>query len=95
MLQRVNIKTAFVGARGVTLREGLTEVSNEEAAFKRALVEAAHDVVVLVDHSKWGHVAFATFCPIGRVKLVITDAQAPEDMLKQLQSQGIDVWLAS
>ncbi len=94
VLRQINIKTAFVGARGLTIREGLTEVSNEEVAFKRALVDAAHEIVALVDHTKWDQVAFATFCPLDRIKLVITDAQAPAEMLEQLRSRGIDVWIA-
>lgn len=92
MLQRINIKTAFVGARGFTLQEGLTEVSSEEVAFKQALIEAAHEVIALVDHTKWGQVAFATFCSCDRLTGVITDKDAPEDMLTVLRDRGVTVW---
>ncbi|GHO83460.1 DeoR/GlpR family DNA-binding transcription regulator [Dictyobacter formicarum] len=94
VLQRINIQTAFVGARGLTLSEGLTEVSSEEMTFKRALVEAAHEVVALVDHTKWGQVAFATFCEVERLKMVITDDKAPAQMIEQLRNANVQVWIA-
>ncbi|GCE13778.1 DeoR/GlpR family DNA-binding transcription regulator [Tengunoibacter tsumagoiensis] len=94
VLEQIHIKTAFVGARGLTLEEGLTEVSSEEVAFKRALLSSVREVVALVDHTKWGQVALATFCPLERLKLVITDAQAPESIIQQMKKRGIDVWQA-
>ncbi|GLV58993.1 DeoR family transcriptional regulator [Dictyobacter sp. S3.2.2.5] len=94
VLQRVNIQTAFVGARGLTMCEGLTEVNSEEIAFKRAIIEAARDVVALIDHTKWGHMAFATFCDIKRLKMVVTDEWAPAQMIDQLRDAGIEVWIA-
>src|SRR5256714_352931 len=67
MLGRVHIQTAFVGAVGFTLDQGLTDVNSGEAEFKRLLVAAARDVVAVIDHSKWDRVAFTTFCPLDRV----------------------------
>jgi DeoR family transcriptional regulator of aga operon/DeoR family fructose operon transcriptional repressor len=94
VLEQINIKTSFVSARGFTLDEGLTDVDSEEVAFKRSLVESSKGVVVLIDHSKWGKVALATFCPLHLVKLVITDAQAPHDLVEQVRARGIEVWIA-
>ncbi|GCE02711.1 DeoR/GlpR family DNA-binding transcription regulator [Dictyobacter aurantiacus] len=94
VLQQVHISKAFVGARGFSPIEGLTDVNGEEVELKRAIVEAAKEVIAIVDHSKWGHLAFATFCPLERLKLIITDAKAPADMVEQVRSQGIEVWIA-
>lgn len=94
ILQQINISTAFVSARGLTLNEGLTEVDSEEAVFKRALVESARQVVAIVDHSKWGHIAFTTFCNLDALKLIITDAKAPEAQVQQVRKAGIEVWIA-
>ena len=62
VLRRVNVQKAFVGAAGFTTEEGLTETTEEEAQIKRAMVAAAREVYALVDNSKWGRVASATFC---------------------------------
>jgi DeoR/GlpR family transcriptional regulator of sugar metabolism len=94
MLSRINIQRALVGAVGLTLEHGLTDVTEEEAEVKRALVGAAHQVVAVVDHTKWGRVALSTFCPIARLRLVITDAGAPTGMVAELRARGIEVLIA-
>ena len=94
VLQQVHIKKAFVGAKGFTLSEGLTDVNSEEVELKRAIVEVAKEVIAIIDHSKWDQVAFATFCPLERIKLIITDAKAPKKMIEQVQSKGVEVWIA-
>jgi DeoR/GlpR family transcriptional regulator of sugar metabolism len=91
VLARVNVSKAFLGAAGFTLEEGLTETTEEEALIKRAMVDAAREVYALVDHSKWGRVASATFCPAARLTGVFTDARAPQDMVVELERKGIEV----
>jgi DeoR/GlpR family transcriptional regulator of sugar metabolism len=91
ILGRVHIQTAFLGAVGFTLDQGLTDVNAGEAEFKRLLVEAAREVVAVIDHGKWDRVAFTTFCPTDRLDLVITDVGAPADMVDALQGRGVEV----
>jgi DeoR/GlpR family transcriptional regulator of sugar metabolism len=93
ILQQVNISKAFVGARGLTLRAGLTDVHAEEVELKRAIVEAANEVIAVLDSTKWNQVTLATFCPLERLKLIITDTQAPAQMVKQVRKLGVEVLL--
>ena len=91
LFEQVNIQTAFVGAAGITVESGLSDATEEEAQLKSAMVGAARDVIAIVDHTKWGRVAFATFCPTARIGRVITDGDAPEQMAEELGARGIDV----
>ena len=91
VLQRVNIQKAFLGAGGLTLEEGLTETTEEEAQIKRAMVAAVREVYAIVDSSKWGRVASATFCRPEALTGVMTDAGAPAEMVEQLEGKGIEV----
>ena len=91
VLGRVNVHKAFLGAAGFTLEEGLTETTEEEAQIKRAMVAAAREVYALVDNSKWGRVASATFCKPEELTGVFTDASAPADMVATLEREGIKV----
>ncbi|QBD78839.1 DeoR/GlpR transcriptional regulator [Ktedonosporobacter rubrisoli] len=91
VLQQIHISKAFVGAWGLSYPEGLTDVNGEEVELKRALVETAREVIALVDHSKWGLVAFATFCQLESLKLIITDEKAPPAMVEQIRRKGIEV----
>lgn len=91
VLKRVNVQKAFLGAVGLTLAEGLTQSSEEEAQIRRPMVAAAHEVYAIVDRTKWGRVASATFCKADRLTQVVTDDRAPQDMVDALEGAGIPV----
>lgn len=93
LLGRVNIQKAFVGAVGLTLAKGLTDVTREEAEIKHAMAEAACEVIAVIDHSKWGRTAFATFWPLQETSLVITDAGAPPALVEEVRDLGVRVRL--
>lgn len=93
LIQQFNIGRAFMGARGFTLEEGLTDVNADEVALKRAIVNVAKEVVALIDHSKWNQVALASFCSLERLAMIITDKRAPLAMVEQAQARGIQVIL--
>ncbi len=81
VFRRVNVQKAFVGAAGFTLEAGLSDAMEEEAQIKRSMVAAAREVYAVVDHTKWGRVASATFCRTDRLTGVITDDEAPAAMV--------------
>ncbi len=93
ILEQIHISKTFVGARGLTLQTGLTDVNAEEVELKRAMVEAAKEVIAVIDSSKWNQVTLATFCPLERLKLIITDSQAPAQLVKQVRKLGVEVLL--
>ena len=91
LFERINVQKAIIGAAGFTLDAGLTDATEEEAQIKRAMVSAAREVVAVVDHTKWGRTAIATFCRTDEVTIMVTDASAPEAMSDVLLAQGIEV----
>ncbi len=91
VFRRVNVQKAFVGAAGFTIDAGLSDAMEEEAQIKRSMVAAAHEVYAVVDHTKWGRIASATFCRTDRLTGVFTDAGAPPAMVSALRALGIDV----
>jgi DeoR/GlpR family transcriptional regulator of sugar metabolism len=60
---------------------------------KRGLVAACKEVIAVVDSSKWGHLALASFAPTERIRRVISDKGAPPAMVDELRAQGLDVIL--
>src|SRR5664280_1156893 len=91
LLEKVNIQKAFMGAAGFTLDTGLSDATDEEAQIKRLIVGAASEVVALVDHTKWGRTAFATFCPTDMLTAVVTDGEAPAEMVDTLRERLVVV----
>ncbi|MBC8447445.1 MAG: DeoR/GlpR transcriptional regulator [Chloroflexi bacterium] len=92
-LAQLNISKGFFGARGLTIDEGLTDVDNFEVEMKRALVAACKEVIAVVDSSKWGHLAVASFASLEQLDHAIADVAAPADMVADLCAQGIEVTL--
>jgi DeoR/GlpR family transcriptional regulator of sugar metabolism len=89
--RRVNVQKAFVGAAGFTMDEGLSDAIEEEAQIKRSMVSAAREVYAVVDHTKWGRLASATFCRTDGLAGVFTDGEAPPAMVEALRAMGIEV----
>lgn len=94
VFRRVNVQKAFVGAVGLTLDVGLSDAMEEEAQIKRSMVTAAREVYALVDHTKWGRDAAATFCRTDRLTAVVTDAGVSDEMRSRLADAGIAVIVA-
>jgi DeoR/GlpR family transcriptional regulator of sugar metabolism len=91
LLERVNVQRAFLGAMGFSIEAGLCDGTDEEAQIKRLLVAAATETVGLVDGTKWGRAALATFCPTASLGVVVTDAPAPSSMRAALHAAGVRV----
>jgi DeoR/GlpR family transcriptional regulator of sugar metabolism len=55
------------------------------------MVAAARETYALVVSTKWGRVASASFCRTDRLTGIITDSDAPEEMVAALQELGVRV----
>ena len=91
LFERINVQKVIVGAAGFTIDAGLTDVTEEEAQIKRAMVSAAREVVAVVDHTKLGRTAIATFCRSDQISTLVTDEAASPEMLAELIDVGVAV----
>ena len=89
--RRVNVQKAFLGAAGFSIEAGLSDAMEEEAQIKRSMVNAAREVYAVVDHTKWGRLALATFCRTDRLAGVFTDWKVPPEMVTALRESSIEV----
>jgi len=92
-LREFNIQKGFFGAHGLSVPEGLTDVSLPEAEIKRKLVAMCREVIAVVDSTKWGRFGLASFAAPEVITCVITDVQAPADLVEQMRALGIQVTL--
>ena len=88
-----NIQKGFFGAHGLNIPEGLTDVSAGEADVKRPLVAMCRQVIAVLDATKWGRVGLASFARLDELDCVVTDAQAPADLVEQVRSWGVEIEL--
>jgi DeoR/GlpR family transcriptional regulator of sugar metabolism len=94
MLSQINGLKGFLGAKGITLENGLTDANIQEVQTKIAMVERCQEVTAVMDSSKFGVVSLASFAPLALLHRIITDGDAPADAVAALRSQGIEVLLA-
>lgn len=93
LLAGVNVQLGFFGARGVTVEEGLTDVNLTEVTMKAVMAARCRRVVGLVDSRKWGNVAAATFAALDQIDTIITDSEAPAELVLAFRQRGIEVIL--
>jgi DeoR/GlpR family transcriptional regulator of sugar metabolism len=84
----------FLSATGLTLETGVTDPRVLETQVKRAMVESAGSVVLLLDSSKFGVKSLVTIIDSGAVSHIVTDEGAPPEMVQALREQGVDVIIA-
>ena len=90
-LSRFNISKGFFGAHGITVEEGLTDVSPSETEVKQHIIAMCHKVIAILDGTKWGRVGVASFASIKDFHHVITDNKAPAHLVESVRQFNIEV----
>lgn len=90
-LRTLNSDVLFLGVHGIHPEAGLTTPNSAEAETDRCLVSGAQRVVVVADHTKLGTIALAQIASLAEVDTLITDEGAPDQMLQEIESNGVRV----
>jgi DeoR/GlpR family transcriptional regulator of sugar metabolism len=85
--------TLFASTTAIT-RGHCYHQSQETVAVKRALMEACHRRVLLVDHTKFQRRGLYQLAPVTAFDLVIVDAGISPSDLEALQASGVEVRVA-
>jgi len=93
-LKTIHGQRGFFGARGLSLKHGLTEVTIQDAQTKILMMERCQEIIAIADNSKFDQVASVSLASLDRIHRVVTDRDAPAEMVSELRSLGIDVMLA-
>lgn len=81
----------FIGVDGIGIDFGLTTSNIGEAHLNQYMLNAAKEVIVLADSSKFGKQGFGKICDIERVHHIITDKNAPQNIIQLIRDKGIKV----
>lgn len=98
-LSEANLKNfyadkAFIAANGCTAQKGLTTPNLTEAYTKRAMVQAATEVIALLDHSKFGQINLVPIIPLSELDLIITDSGIAPAYQNEMNNAGIRLFIA-
>ncbi|TFH49384.1 MAG: transcriptional regulator, partial [Bacteroidia bacterium] len=93
LLSEMMCSKLFIGADGIDLEYGLTTSNIEEAHLNQHMINAAQEVIVLADSSKFGRRGFGKICDINKIHRIITDSGAPGNIIQVIREKGIEVTL--
>jgi DeoR/GlpR family transcriptional regulator of sugar metabolism len=92
-LRDMRVDKVIMGIRGIHPEHGLTSDHMQELMTDRAILGISEDVIVVADHTKFGHIAASRNAPVTAAGLIVTDAQAPAEMVAALRAMGVRVLL--
>jgi len=93
-LKDLHANKIFHGTYGLDSSYALTGVYVQEVETDRFLINAAAQLIVLADSSKFNHAGAIRLVPSDNIHTLITDTDAPANAVADLQSVGIQVLLA-
>ncbi|MDR1103273.1 MAG: transcriptional regulator, partial [Tannerella sp.] len=93
MLESLSCNKLFIGVDGIDPDYGLTTSDLNEARINRQMIASARNIIVLTDSSKFNRRGFCKICDIDCIHHIITDTDAPANVIKNLQERNIKVTL--
>lgn len=93
-IQDLHAHRAFFGVKGVSLNEGCTDASLVEVRQKESMLSKAHELIILADYTKLGNIGLASFAPLNRIRVLITDELADEELVQKIRDRDVEVIVA-
>jgi len=90
-LDALHVDKLFLGVDGFDLERGITTHYEPEALLNRKMVENAGTVIAITDSSKFGKVCLHRIIAVAELDTLITDKEAPEEIVAAIQQLGVEV----
>lgn len=84
----------FYGVEAINLQHGVTHSQIVEVGTDHALANAATEVIVLADHTKFGKVAPAFVLALEKIHVLVSYQGLPDEMVQSLRAKNVHVILA-
>ena len=85
------VDKAFIGAGGITLKNGITDHNRDSAELHAAIARRSRHTVLVTDSSKFGRDASAIISPLTLVQTIVTDSGIPEEYASEIRRMGINL----
>ncbi len=93
MLAKVRVRKTVMST-GAVSDEGLFNNNLLLVETERAMIRAANQVIVVVDHTKFGHQSLGHVCPLEAVRHMVVDSGLSEDWRKKIVAAGVHLLAA-
>lgn len=88
-LKKFNFTKCFVGTNGISVEQGFTTHTTDEASVKRCVLERSFEKYILADHSKFNKIAAITFFDLSNT-CIITDFVGNDKYKKLTKIEEVD-----
>lgn len=92
LIERVNFDEAFIGVTNFSLKTGFTCESENDAELKKAAIQKADQVIILMDSSKYEKKGTYTICNLDEVTAIVSDNKLPQEFITKCEELGIIVY---
>ncbi len=93
LLASIRVSRAVMGVAGIT-EEGVFNANLLMVELERQMIAAAEEVIVVVDHSKFGRRSLVHLSDFSDIDKVVTDSRISQRWVDLLQSHGVEVHIA-
>lgn len=91
---QVHADFAIMSCGGVSM-DGITNSHGLLIEIQRAMMDAAHHVILCVDHTKFGRQSISRLCDLDAIGTIITDQSPAPEMQAALEKSGVELIVAS
>jgi DeoR/GlpR family transcriptional regulator of sugar metabolism len=85
----IYVDQLFLGVNGISRQHGLTTPNISEAKVCRLMVDIAREVIVVVDHSKFGKVTHSRIGGIDLIDVIVTSKEVEPKFKKEFKNEDI------
>jgi DeoR/GlpR family transcriptional regulator of sugar metabolism len=93
-LRDLHPQKVILGIHAFSLKDGLMNDYLPEVTTDRAILQAAPEVILVADHSKFGKISVAFVAPVSAVHKVVTDSGIRPEIVAELKRMNIEVIVA-
>lgn len=92
-LKRVHARRLIMSVGGIT-EQGLFNTNSLLAETERQMMESADEVIVVADHSKFGHSEFVHMGPLHMVHKFVVDSGITDEWRERIEQSGAELVVA-
>ena len=82
-INNMNILKAFIGCNGISIKNGFSNLENDEAYIKKAILKSTKEIYIVADNSKFDQVSLYTFANFKDINGIITN-MAPNEQYQKI-----------
>jgi DeoR/GlpR family transcriptional regulator of sugar metabolism len=88
-LKNIFCDKLFLGVDSISIKDGLSTPSLEEASLNQAMIGAAKEVVAVFDSSKFGRRTFAHIASLDKITSIVTDSHISPELKEYIEKSHI------